>query len=787
MIILKSVLAILSLVFLPTVAPAATPAKSADGEFLVSQASNADVASNAAGRSVVVYSQSMGDGYEVFGKRFDATGRQDGGDFLISLEGDQRDGSGSVAMADDGSFVVTWVAQDGIYGDKEILMRRFDAAGLPLTEPLQVNQLADDWQERPDIGMRADGSFVVVWDSKTAMFHGYSGIVGRLFHPDASPASDEFVIGDELEGFFQSPAVAMAQDGSFVVAWHGTLFRVSGGLAMFRRFTAAGIPIGEWESASSEPDYSGSFTDVASDVDGNFIVVWAEDGRGYNQDIFGQRFDKLGRRVGDDFKINTFSYDRQWRPSITTLTDEGFLVAWESRGQDGSGEGVYGQRFNGDAVPEGSELRISESVTNDQFGVAVASVNGHYFAVWQSDQAGMYLYNVLGRRVPKIVRAEVDLTVSGRISPDVVEPDGTIHFDLVVTNLPGPDREPATEVAVKVNRPVGGEWRITEPAGWTCPFEPTTTCRLNRTLGPGEQVALNLESIVPYGPDRLTASVDVRSNEQDADLSNNTASMSATLAQRRASFARESSSVLEGSAASVAVELVLSRPGETEIVVPLQAEGWDAGAFGSLPTEVRFAPWETHKLVQIPLVNDELDEPNAELMLRIGNGTDFVAGSVSAHTLTLVDDDVLPAMGFDTDRLELNEDGEAVMIAVRISQPSTKPVTVSYTLGGTAVVGRDFTVTPANSIRFEPGVTVVHLRLTPLDDAVWKVDRTLTLTLVNPVNASAGGLMTLTVLLKEDDDRVVLDLQRKGGGAMSPWLLLSWLLLALALQRRPPV
>ncbi|MDH6059449.1 DUF4347 domain-containing protein, partial [Chrysosporum bergii ANA360D] len=49
-------------------------------------------------------------------------------------------------------------------------------------------------------------------------------------------------------------------------------------------------------------------------------------------------------KVGSEFQVNTYASNAQANPSITTLKDGGFVVTWQSDVQDGSGNGVYGQR-----------------------------------------------------------------------------------------------------------------------------------------------------------------------------------------------------------------------------------------------------------------------------------------------------------------------------------------------------------------------------------------------------------------------------------------------------------
>ena len=58
-----------------------------------------------------------------------------------------------------------------------------------------------------------------------------------------------------------------------------------------------------------------------------------------------------GGAVGDEFRVNTYTSNSQYDPSITSLADGGFIVAWESSGQDGDGYGIYAQRFDASGAP----------------------------------------------------------------------------------------------------------------------------------------------------------------------------------------------------------------------------------------------------------------------------------------------------------------------------------------------------------------------------------------------------------------------------------------------------
>src|SRR5207253_2446153 len=85
--------------------------------------------------------------------------------------------------------------------------------------------------------------------------------------------------------------------------------------------------------------------------------------------------------VGSEFHVDTTTTGSQANPSVTALSDGGFLVSWSSDASGGTS--VVGQRFSAAGAPVGSEFQI-----NTQPGASfpdVTAVNGGGFvATWWS-------------------------------------------------------------------------------------------------------------------------------------------------------------------------------------------------------------------------------------------------------------------------------------------------------------------------------------------------------------------------------------------------------------------
>jgi Ca2+-binding RTX toxin-like protein len=89
--------------------------------------------------------------------------------------------------------------------------------------------------------------------------------------------------------------------------------------------------------------------------DGGWVVAWTsadQDGSGVG--IFQQRYDISGSPVGDEEQVNTLSAGNQTDPRIVALDGGGWVVSWWTITDDE----ICHQVFNADGTPNGSEVQI---------------------------------------------------------------------------------------------------------------------------------------------------------------------------------------------------------------------------------------------------------------------------------------------------------------------------------------------------------------------------------------------------------------------------------------------
>src|SRR5262245_26268273 len=85
-------------------------------------------------------------------------------------------------------------------------------------------------------------------------------------------------------------------------------------------------------------------------------------------------------RLGE-FKVNRTSDSDQRNPVIASDFDGNFVVVWNSQGQDGSGLGVYAQKYLPDGTPYNSEIPVNSYTEGDQGAPSVAKTADGRFVV----------------------------------------------------------------------------------------------------------------------------------------------------------------------------------------------------------------------------------------------------------------------------------------------------------------------------------------------------------------------------------------------------------------------
>lgn len=340
-----------------------------------------------------------GDDYGVYARRYNAAGVAQGNEFRVNTHTTGKQWFSTLAVDADGDFLVVWASQNqdgssyGVYG------QRYSAAGVAQGSEFRVNSLTTAYQSVPAAAMNANGDFVVAWSSANPTGAG-PGIYARRFDAAGNPLGGDFKVSSYSTGIEDHASVAMDAAGNFIITW-SSLGPEGGDFGVYgRRYNSTGVAQGNEFLINAYTTHNQTFARVAVDGNGDFAIAWmsyGQDGAGYG--IYARRYAANGTPLASEFRVNTTTTNYQRYPNIALDAAGDFVVTWMSYAQDGSGYGIYAQRYTSTGTADGSEFKVNTYTTNFQiFPTIGMNAAGDFVVAWSSYFQDTSRYGVFAQR-----------------------------------------------------------------------------------------------------------------------------------------------------------------------------------------------------------------------------------------------------------------------------------------------------------------------------------------------------------------------------------------------------
>jgi len=331
-----------------------------------------------------------GSGLGIYQQRYNADGAPVGGERLVNAhvtDGDQA--SPSVTQLTDGGWVVTWTSWHDFNGFG-VFQQRYDNGGNPVGGEVRVNTTTQWNQADSSVTWLSDGGWVVTWTSLWQDDGSTTGIYQQRYDVNGNPIGGERLVNTTTGGDQDMPSVTGLPNGGWVVTWSSQGQDGSGYGIYQQRYDSAGNPAGE-QLVNTEKGSDQFASSVTALEHGGWVVTWTshgQDGSGYS--IHQQRYDNSGNPVGGEVRVNTATTDNQQVPSVTALSDGGWVVTWTSNGQDGSGYGIYQQRYDYYGNPIGGEQLVNIGLTsgNQDLPTVAGLPDGSWVVAWYHETGG---------------------------------------------------------------------------------------------------------------------------------------------------------------------------------------------------------------------------------------------------------------------------------------------------------------------------------------------------------------------------------------------------------------
>jgi Ca2+-binding RTX toxin-like protein len=335
------------------------------------------------------------------------------------------------------------------------------------------------------------------------------------------------------------------------------------------------------------------------------------------------------------------------------------------------------------------------------------------------------------------------------VSPSSVTEDGTANLVYTFT------RSGVTTNALTVNYTLGGTATLNTDytrTGTTntvtfAANSSTATVTVNptadTTVESNETVALTLATGTGYTVGTPNAATGTINNDDT-----------------RVTLAVSPSSVTEDGTANLVYTFTRSGVTTNPLTVNYSISGTATNGtdYTSIPTSVTFAAGSSTATVTVDPTADTIVESNETVILTLAAGTGYTVGTPNAATGTINNDDTSVTLAVSP--ASVTEDGTTNLVyTFTRSGSTTNPLTVNYTLGGTATLNTDYTRTgTTNTVTFAANSATATVIVDPTADTIVESNETVILTLAAGTGYTVGTPNAATGTINNDDTSVTSQL-----------------------------
>jgi len=213
---------------------------------------------------------------------------------------------------------------------------------------------------------------------------------------------------------------------------------------------------------------------------------------------------------------------------------------------------------------------------------------------------------------------------------------------------------------------------------------------------------------------------------------------------------------VDESATSITINVKLDVPSAEDVSVGYSTADGSARAGSDYVAVTGILQWAAGatgvRSLQVPLTNDDSDEPGEYFCVRLMDATNCTIADGEA-AVVIEDDDGLPTLQFTDATSSGHESVSEAIVGLSLSPLTGKEVSIAFRVAnGTATFGEDYTLT-AGSVTipaYQPGTNIV---VTILEDSEYEGDETLMLEVYAPSNALLGVATSHVYTIVDSDPR----------------------------------
>lgn len=328
--------------------------------------------------------------------RLDAAANAVGAPFRVnaSLAGNQE--KPQVGLLANGGAMFAWEA--GETGFRRVQFRAANAEGMFLAEEAFVTGADSGEQTDPSMTVLGNGTVALAW-TDYLMDGDVKGLAGRIVTETGEALTEPFRLNKFTRGNQYGAKMLAMPNGGIAAVWVSDQQQSEKSIDIVARlFNSVGQPL-TGEVVVSQPGISSN--PVLGIAGNRLMVAWEQvnlDNKKTRWNIHMRSFDLNLKPLTEALTANQKLEGDQFAPSLEGNA-EGAMLVWNSLGQDGSREAVVGRFLNQDGLFEGEEFVVNSTKFAGQIEPNVtATSEGQWLVTWSTPNGNGNGMDVAGQR-----------------------------------------------------------------------------------------------------------------------------------------------------------------------------------------------------------------------------------------------------------------------------------------------------------------------------------------------------------------------------------------------------
>ena len=308
-------------------------------------------------------------------------------EFVVS-NGANSQRSPDIAVGPDGGFMIVWVdLRNGTHSS--IYAQRFDLSGNKLLGEIVVST-GSTHRDQPRIAVNPGDRYLIAWTDQITISNVM--IRAQILDGRGNMLGSEFIV-DSAGTFQTNPAVAAGPDGNFAIAWedkqgaHTEIYA--------QRFDRNGTRLGGVIHVTSGSGGDQWSPDIAFNFAGDLIIAWTDDNID-SGDVVAQRYGSGGSKVGGKISVAVTNGIKDALPDIAVDSHDSFIITYH-RSNTTTGWDVYAKKFGSSGMQVGAEITVTTEDGDQMEARAVCLSNDDYIIGW-TDMSGPSDYNIFAQK-----------------------------------------------------------------------------------------------------------------------------------------------------------------------------------------------------------------------------------------------------------------------------------------------------------------------------------------------------------------------------------------------------